>query len=139
MFGVNNVYADLGQIFAHSNLAEPRVAAFMLGTLIKGLGADRVVWGTDALWTGAPQWQIEALRRMEIPEDIRTKYGFAPMGGADSAVKRAILGENNARIYDFTPAQKQTLLDDRVAQCKRAYDALGGDRTNLAYGYALKS
>ena len=137
-FGVNNVYADLGQIFAHSNLAEPRVAAFMLGTLIKGLGADRVVWGTDALWTGAPQWQIEALRRMEIPEDIRTKYGFAPMGGADSAVKRAILGENNARIYGFTPAQRQALAVDRVAQCKRTYDALGGDRTNLAYGYALK-
>ena len=31
-----------------------------MGTLIKGLGADHVCWGTDALWTGAPQWQIEA-------------------------------------------------------------------------------
>ena len=80
VYGVNNVYADLGQIFAHSNMAEPRVAAFMLGYMIKGMGADHVVWGTDSLWTGAPQWQIEALRRMEIPEEIQKKYGFAPMG-----------------------------------------------------------
>ena len=36
-YGVNNVYADLGQIFAHSNMAEPRVCAFMLGAMIKGM------------------------------------------------------------------------------------------------------
>ena len=30
----------------------------------RGLGHDHVIWGTDALWTGAPQWQIEALRRL---------------------------------------------------------------------------
>ena len=35
------------------------------------LGADHGVWGTDAVWTGSPQWQIEALRRLEIPEDMR--------------------------------------------------------------------
>ena len=86
-FGVNNVYADLGQIFAHSNMAEPRVAAYMLGIMIKGMGADHVVWGTDSLWTGAPQWQIEALRRMEIPDEIQKKYGLAPMGPANGPVK----------------------------------------------------
>ena len=93
-YGVKNVYADLGQIFAHSNMAEPRVAAYMLGILVKGLGADHVCWGTDALWTGSPQWQIEALRRLEIPEDVQKKYGLAPMGPADGPVKRAILGRN---------------------------------------------
>ena len=41
-------------------VAEPNVCAALMGTLIKGLGADHVCWGTDALWTGAPQWQIEA-------------------------------------------------------------------------------
>ena len=35
-----------------------------MGMLVKGMGADHVVWGTDAVWTGAPQWQIEALRRV---------------------------------------------------------------------------
>jgi predicted TIM-barrel fold metal-dependent hydrolase len=137
--GVSNVYADLGQIFAHSNMAEPRVAAFMLGTMIKGMGADRVVWGTDALWTGSPQWQIEALRRMEIPEELQKKHGFGPMGPADGPVKRAILGENNARLYRYSPAQRSALETDLVASCKRAYEREGGDRTNLAYGYVNRN
>jgi uncharacterized protein len=137
-YGVKNVYADLGQIFAHSNMAEPRVAAFMLGYMIKGLGADHVVWGTDALWTGAPQWQIEALRRMEIPDELQKKYGLAPMGPADGPVKRAILGENNARLYGYSPAKRAELATDKVARCKEIYDKHGGDRTNMAYGYVNK-
>ena len=76
-YGVTNVYGDLGQLFAQTTVAEPRLCAAMMGMLIKGLGADHVVWGTDALWTGAPQWQIEALRRLEIPEDMQKKYGFS--------------------------------------------------------------
>jgi uncharacterized protein len=137
-FGVSNVYADLGQIFAHSNMAEPRVAAFMLGAMIKGMGADHVVWGTDSLWTGAPQWQIEALRRMEIPEDLQKKYGLAPMGPADGPVKRSILGLNSARLYGFSPKQQAAVLTDKVAYYKEIYERHGGDRTNLAYGYINK-
>ena len=51
-----------------------------MGIMGKGLGYDHVVWGTDAVWTGSPQWQIEALRRLEIPEDMQKKYGFKPLG-----------------------------------------------------------
>jgi predicted TIM-barrel fold metal-dependent hydrolase len=138
-YGVTNVYADLGQIFAHSNMAEPRLAAFMVGAMVKGMGADHVCWGTDSLWTGAPQWQIEALRRMEIPEDLQKRYGLAPMGPADGPVKRAILGENNARLYGVSPAKRAALAEDKVARCKEIYDRHGGERTNLAYGYILKN
>jgi predicted TIM-barrel fold metal-dependent hydrolase len=137
-YGVTNVYADLGQIFAHSNMAEPRVAAFMLGAMIKGMGADHVNWGTDALWTGSPQWQIEALRRMEIPEDLQKKYGLAPMGPADGPVKRAILGQNNARLYGYSPKMQSSLGADKVTYWKSLYEKHGGDRTNLAYGYINK-
>src|SRR4051794_22796874 len=70
-YGVNNVYGDLGQLFAWTAAAEPRLAAALMGILVKGLGPDRILWGTDALWTGAPQWQIEGLRRLAIPEDMR--------------------------------------------------------------------
>ncbi|MGZ5127624.1 MAG: amidohydrolase family protein, partial [Burkholderiales bacterium] len=97
-FGVKNVYGDLGQ---QSTVAEPRLCAAMMGQLVKGLGADHVVWGTDAVWTGAPQWQIEALRRLEIPEDMRKKHGFATLGPADGRVKHAIFGENSARLYKY--------------------------------------
>jgi uncharacterized protein len=29
---------------------------------------------------------------------MQKKYGFAPMGAADGPVKKAILGDNNARL-----------------------------------------
>ncbi|MGE0798612.1 MAG: amidohydrolase family protein [Lautropia sp.] len=136
--GVRNVYGDLGQIFAQSTIANPNLAAFMMGTLVKGLGADRVVWGTDAIWTGSPQWQIEALRRLEIPEAMQRRYGFAPLGAADGPVKRAIFGDNNARLYDVTPAQRAALAGDRIALARAAYEAEGTARSNLAYGYVRR-
>jgi uncharacterized protein len=134
-YGVKNVYGDLGQIFAQSTIAEPRLCAAMLGQLIKGLGSDHVVWGSDAIWTGAPQWQIEALRRLEIPEAMQEKYGFAPLGAADGPVKKAIFGENSARIYHYTPKQRALLATDWVASAKETYDKYGDGRTNLRYGY----
>ena len=133
--GVTNVYADLGQIFAQSTVAEPRLCAAMMGMLVKGLGADHVVWGTDAVWTGSPQWQIEALRRLEIPEPMQKKYGYAPLGAADGPVKRAIFGENSARLYKYTYDQRAALATDRVALAQPAHERDGPGRTNLRYGY----
>ncbi len=135
-FGVKNVYGDLGQIFAQSTLAEPRLCAAMLGMLIKGLGADHVVWGSDAVWTGAPQWQIEALRRLEIPEDMRRKYGYAALGPADGRVKNMIFGENSARLYRYD--RRAELATDRIALAKADYERDGPHRTNLRYGYVPK-
>jgi predicted TIM-barrel fold metal-dependent hydrolase len=137
--GVKNVYADVGQLFAQTTIAEPRLSAVMMGILIKGLGADHVNWGTDAIWTGAPQWQIEALRRLEIPEELQTKYGFAPLGPADGKVKNAVFGGNNARLYNYTPKQVAAIEHDSLATWKLAYDKHGEGRTNLAYGYVLKA
>jgi predicted TIM-barrel fold metal-dependent hydrolase len=136
--GVKNVYGDLGQLFAWTTTANPRLGAAVMGTLVKGLGADHVVWGTDAVWTGAPQWQIEALRRLEIPEDMQKKYGYKPLGAADGTVKNAIFGGNNARLYSVTPKQQAEIIGDRVAGIKETYEKHGPGRTNLAYGYVAR-
>jgi hypothetical protein len=77
------------------------VTAYIMGTLVKGLGTDHVLWGTDALWTGSPQWQIEGLRRLEIPADMQKQHGFKPLGAADGPVKTAIFGGNVARLYNY--------------------------------------
>lgn len=138
-YGVKNVYADVGQLFAQSTLADPRVAAVMMGQLIKGLGVDHVCWGTDAIWTGSPQWQIEALRRLEIPEALQKKYGLAPLGPADGPVKNAIFGGNNARLYDYKPQLHSALEHDKLSHYKAMYAENGAGRTNLAYGYVLRS
>lgn len=97
--------------------ANPRYCAGILGTLIKGFGHERVLWGTDSVWYGSPQWQIEALRRLEIPEDLRRKFGFAELGPADGPVKRAILGENAARLYGMKP-ETAAYAHDRIAARK---------------------
>ena len=133
--GVKNVYADLGQLFAQSTVANPKVCAAMMAQLVQGLGADHVVWGTDAIWTGSPQWQIEALRRREVPEDMQKKYGFKPLGPADGPIKTAILGENNARLYKYD--KRSALATDRLAVAKAAYEESGGLRSNRRYGYVV--
>jgi predicted TIM-barrel fold metal-dependent hydrolase len=135
--GVKNVYGDLGQIFAQSTVAEPRLCAAMMGMLVKGLGADHVVWGTDAIWTGAPQWQIEAMRRLEIPEDMQKKHGFSPLGPADGPVKRAIFGENSARIYKYDAKRRADLGTDRIALAREEYEREGPGRTNRRYGFVV--
>jgi hypothetical protein len=97
-----------------------------------------VCWGTDAIWTGSPQWQIEALRRLEIPEPLQKKYGLAPLGPADGPVKTAIFGGNNARLYGYKPQHHAELEHDQLGRYKALYAEAGAGRTNLAYGYALR-
>jgi len=134
--GVTNVYGDLGQIFAQTLVAQPRICAALIGQLVKGLGADHVCWGTDAVWTGSPQWQIEGLRRLEIPEDMRQAHGFAALGAADGPVKAAIFGGNNARLYGLDVAEAAaSVATDRFAMLKQDYLARGADPSNLRYGY----
>jgi uncharacterized protein len=137
-YGVTNVYSDVGASFANCCISYPRLAAAMMGMLVKGLGADHVVWGTDSLWFGSPQWQIEALRRLEIPDDMQRKYGYAPLGPPDGATKRAIFGLNSARLFGLETGAKAAWKTDPMAERKAAYLSAGADRSNLAYGWVRK-
>lgn len=135
-YGVTNVYGDVGQLFATTLVAEPNVCAALIGILIKGLGVDHVCWGTDAVWTGSPQWQIEGLRRLEIPVAMQKQHGFKPLGDAAGPVKTAIFGGNNARLYNIDPIPTAMALQrDRFSEMRVAYEAEGAERSNLRYGY----
>jgi hypothetical protein len=139
-YGVNNVYGEIGTSFANSAVANPRFAAAFLGTLIRGLGPDRVVFGSDSLWYGSPQWQIEALRRLEIPADMQKKYGFAPLGPADGLVKSAMLAGNSARLYNVQlKTASSAMTTDKIAAIKAEYIAMGGARSNTRYGYVHRA
>ena len=135
-YGVTNVYGELGTAFANSAVANPRFAAAFIGTLVRGMGADHVVWGSDSVWYGSPQWQIEALRRLEIPADMQKKHSFAPLGPADGLVKSAIFGGNSTRLYKLDMRSAQgTITRDKIAAIKAEYVAMGGTRSNTRYGY----
>jgi predicted TIM-barrel fold metal-dependent hydrolase len=141
-FGVTNVYADVGASFAAICLSHPRAAAAMMGILVKGLGADHILWGTDSLWFGSPQWQIEAFRRMEIPDDMQQAHGFAALGEANGTVKTAILGTNGAKIYGIQlPTQHADAgwHGDRLAVLRTGYLDRGRQPSNLAYGYVRRA
>jgi hypothetical protein len=144
-FGVNNVYAELGSVFASTAVTNPRFCAAFVGQLVNLMGPDRVVWGTDSVWYGSPQWQIEAMRRLEIPEDIMKQQGWKiPLGDGRGTVKNKIFGLNSAKLYRLD-AQKMaadamtTPFDnDMIAKMKAEYLAMGGQRSNAAYGYIAK-
>jgi hypothetical protein len=74
----------------------PTIAAHILGQLLKFLGEDRVVFGSDSVWYGSPQWRIEALWRFQIPEELRQKYGYPEL---TEQAKRKILGLTSAKLY----------------------------------------
>src|SRR5712664_496804 len=139
-FGVSNVYGEIGTSFATCAVANPRMAAALVGTLVRGLGADHVLWGTDSVWYGSPQWQIEAMRRLEIPDEMRRKHNFAALGPADGVVKTAIFGGNAARLYRINQrAALGEITGDKVAAIKAEYVAAGGLRSNRRYGFVHRA
>jgi hypothetical protein len=70
--------------------------------------------------TGSPQWQIEASRRVEIPEDMQQKHGFKPLGGPLDAAKTAIFSGSNARLYNIDVKKaERSLGNDQFAALKR--------------------
>ncbi|MEO0464599.1 MAG: amidohydrolase family protein [Pseudomonadota bacterium] len=140
-YGVNNVYADIGASFAFTVLTHPRLAAAMIGMLVKGLGRDKVLWGTDSVWYGSPQWQIEALRRLRMPDDLIERFGYEPLGEADGPLKRAILGANAAPLYDVDPDKyrKSAVEGQHLDQIVETYRRNGGVPDNWTHGYAQPS
>src|SRR2546427_3117133 len=95
-----NIYAELGSTFGQLEPTSPLLCGHVLGMLVQSFGADHVLWGTDSIWSGSPQWQIEALRRFTMPESLMKRFGYRPL---TSDVKAQILGLNAARVYGIDP------------------------------------
>ena len=91
-----NVYSELGTTFASSVITFPTVCAHILGQGLRFFGEDRIVFGSDSVWYGSPQWQIEALWRFQIPEQLRRDFAYPEL---TERAKRKIFGLNNARLY----------------------------------------
>jgi predicted TIM-barrel fold metal-dependent hydrolase len=90
-----NVCAELGSTW-FSLVRRPFEAAHVLGKLIRHLGADNVIWGTDSIWFGSPQPLVDALRTFQIPDAMCEEFGYEPL---TDEVRRKILCENAARVY----------------------------------------
>lgn len=95
-----NVYAEIGTTWFNL-MRDPTQAAHFLGKLLRYLGEDRILWGTDSIWYGSPQQQIVAFRAFQISPQLQDRYGYPAL---TDAAKRKILGGNAARLYGVKPA-----------------------------------
>src|SRR4051794_1057925 len=106
-----NIYAEIGTTWASSVVTFPTVAAHIMGQLMKFMGPDRILFGSDSVWYGSPQWQIDAFWRFQIPEEMRKKYGYPEL---TPEAKRNILGLNAATLYAINPGGTPRKLSNPV-------------------------
>lgn len=131
--GMSNVYPEVGSFFNALVVADPVLCMHGMGKNIKHYGADHVVWGTDCLWWGSPQWAIEAFKRFDISDEFVEKFGYAKLSKADKA---KILGLNAAKLYNIdVKAKRNAIPGDGLEKAKLAYLDAGGARQNAAYGW----
>jgi uncharacterized protein len=113
-----NVYAELGSIW-RGVMGDPEQAAHVMGKLLRYLGEDRILWGTDCIWYGSPQDQIQAMRTFEISEEFQERYGYPAL---TRQAKAKIFGKNAMRVYgvDEKEAARATAWDP-AAQAREIY------------------
>jgi predicted TIM-barrel fold metal-dependent hydrolase len=111
-----NIYAEMGGL-APFMYRQPERYAQMLGTIIDGLGADHVLWGTDTPVVGPPHWQIQAFQAYTFPEQFREKHGFEQL---TQQVKRQIFGENAARLFNIDiPGVRREIENDLLYRLRK--------------------
>jgi len=114
----SNVYAELGSTWRFL-MRDPEQAAHGLGKLIKACGPDNVLWGTDSIWYGSPQDQIQAFRTFQIAPALREKHGYPEI---TPALRAKIFGRNAAKVYGLSPAEvKKYTIRDSVSRERTAY------------------
>lgn len=114
----SNVYAELGSTWRYL-MRDPDNAAHALGKLFKYVGEDNVLWGTDSIWYGSPQDQIQAFRAFQISREYQDRYGYPEI---TPRMRRKVFGLNAAAPYGIDEAEIRSLTAaDRVATEKLAY------------------
>ncbi|MBI2423895.1 MAG: amidohydrolase [Candidatus Hydrogenedentes bacterium] len=130
---MNNVYPEIGSSFGVLSLVHPEMCQHLMGRNIKTYGIDHVIWGTDCLWWGSPQWVIDAFKRFQFTDEMTEKFGYQKLTKEDKA---KIFGLNAARIYGINPDEKRNgLPKDAISRFKTAYEGEGWKRENAAHGW----
>lgn len=114
-----NVYAELGACWRYF-MGRPDEAAHVLGKLLATFGEERILWGTDCIWFGSPQDQIQAFRAFEISPQFQEKYDYPAL---TPSVKQRIFGLNASEVYALdVPGLKQSDLDANRAVHREDYN-----------------
>ena len=128
-----NVYAECGGVWPNLMTNRPEEAMHYWGKLLKHVGEDRLVWGTDCLWFGSPQPLIEAFRALEISQEFQDTYGYPAL---TQLRKEKILGQNAAALQnvrqgvDIQGCHTDFVADANLRQ-KRELDEEWGRRRDM--------
>jgi len=158
------VYAEIGSTFAINLLrdgvascgrgtpiAGPINAAHFIGQLLKTCGSKNILWGTDSIWWGSPQWLIDAFKIMQIPASLQEEFGYPQLREKD---KKRIFGLNAAKLYKLKKKVRKGLCsidesalegpgspsgafidpDDRLMAMQQAQGGVYGNRRLHVYG-----
>ena len=113
-----NVYAELGSTWRFL-MRDPDGAAHVVGKLVKHIGEENVLYGSDCIWYGSPQDQIQAFRTFQISEALQDAHGYAPM---TDSLRARIFGLNAARVYGIDVEEVlQRAGSDRVGKRRTEY------------------
>jgi predicted TIM-barrel fold metal-dependent hydrolase len=133
---ITNIYMELGSTFGQLVSGQPSLCAHLLGEIIGAFGDDHVLWGTDSIWYGSPQWQIEAFKRFQIPDEMVEQKGYRPL---TREVKRKIFGLNAAQVFNLdVNATRNEMPKDALSRIKIVYQEEYPEPTHRFYGWVMR-
>lgn len=116
---LKNVYFETGSTWNGLSSARPEAAMHYFGQLLNMGMEDNIIWGTDSIWGGSPQSQIERFRRFQISDEIANKYGYKKL---TPEFKAKVFGLNSARVYKLNlKAKRNAIQEDKVTALKQEY------------------
>lgn len=133
---IGNVVAELGGP-GRRIITRPEEGTHIIGKLLKYVGENNIVWGTDSIWGGSPQALMQGFLAFEMDEVVADANDY-PM--LTDAIKAKIMGLNAARIYGVDVAAKRCELeDDAFAHVRRQYrDAMARHPAPIRPGQIYK-
>ncbi|MFT5140114.1 MAG: hypothetical protein ACI9H8_002041 [Lysobacterales bacterium] len=89
------------------------------------------MWGTDCLFYGSPQDQIQAFRSFQISEEFQEKYGYPKI---TDEIRAKVFGLSSAKIYGIDPVEVATVAQvDALGRAKINYQPVA-DPSFRTYG-----
>jgi predicted TIM-barrel fold metal-dependent hydrolase len=129
---IRNVYFELGSTFQQLSASNPVRCLHMLGQMIQVAGSDHILWGTDSIWGGSPQSQIERLRRLRMTDELMERYKYARL---TDQIKNQIFGLNAARLFNIdVKARRNAIRADRLTRLREEYQR-DSFPSNRQYGW----
>jgi predicted TIM-barrel fold metal-dependent hydrolase len=126
----SNVYAELGSTW-RGLIRDTNSAAHGIGKLVKHLGEENVLWGTDSIWYGSPQDQIQAFRAFQIAPEVRDAHGYPEIS---SELRAKIFGLNALKPYGIPVEEARMRANEEVIRQRRLNYADRRDPHHLTFG-----